>query len=161
MVSSGSVNSWEFRGCSNSAQGRDKKDNFVERVRRGLLGVDWVTPHHLCSPFEHHPPFPNILLSLRSKRFHPLPTTVIKIWPTRRGFKGSKSIVLRDLTSWRKGGWLLLHGKSMCLIPFCKKLFDLIDNEEIMKYYFAWKYYIRRKNRKLPDFCMLRYREWW
>lgn len=43
MVRSGSVNSWEFRGCSNSAQGRDKKDNFVERVRRGLPGVDWVT----------------------------------------------------------------------------------------------------------------------
>lgn len=89
MVSSGSVNSWEFRGCSNSAQGRDKKDNFVERVRRGLLGVDWVTPHHLCSPFLASPSLPSILLSLRSKRFHPL-STAIKIWPTRRGFEGSQ-----------------------------------------------------------------------
>ncbi|CAK9807661.1 hypothetical protein ANTPLA_LOCUS5459 [Anthophora plagiata] len=77
MVWSGSVNSWEFRGCSNSAQGRDKKDNFVERVRRGLLGVDWVTPHHFCSSFEHHPPS-SILLSLRSKRFHPLPCCMLR-----------------------------------------------------------------------------------
>jgi len=41
MVGSGSVNSWEFRGYPNCVQGRGKKDNFVERVRRegwGLIG---------------------------------------------------------------------------------------------------------------------------